>query len=400
METNPSTHKIESVRWRRIFNSHLELTNEFTIELDDGSIGVGASPQGETISVYEDEWTRADAKKILEEIHRERALDGRVTQSDFDRFLQARVKEFGRNNCWALSLSFFNATRSTLFKSRSGRPESSVREFPRLCLNVLNGGRHAYTNPVLSDFPEYLVVPKFDDVKKVARDHAEIQKAVRRKLASCERMVVNQNPVHRFKSVDNKECVAFLRDVLDNLGLSRSYALMIDASGGDLWTDRGYRFSVTDGSLRSSEDLQQYWMDLIDEFQVGFLEDPLGEYDYEGWKTLSSGQSKCKIIGDNFYSSDAERIESGSLNGYTHGAIIKPNQAGTISAVVKAIEVSHRLGQIAITSHRSISTESTFLAPLTVLGGVRYMKIGPLCTDYSSIMRFNELIRLTGVELD
>jgi len=115
---------------------------------------------------------------------------------------------------------------------------------------------------------------------------------------------------------------------------------------------------------------------------------------------LVDSKSKCKIIGDNLYSSDADRIEQGSRNGYTHGTIIKPNQAGTVSAVQRAIDMAQRFGQLVITSHRSISTESVFLAHLTVFGGVGYMKIGPLYTDYSSIMRFNELIRLTGVNLD
>jgi enolase len=141
-------------------------------------------------------------------------------------------------------------------------------------------------------------------------------------------------------------------------------------------------------------------MDLIHEYGIGILEDPFQEHDYEGWKTLVSNQSGCKIIGDNLYSSDADRIEEGSRKGYTHGTLIKPNQAGTVSAVQRAIDVSQRFGQLVITSHRSISTESTFLAPLTILGGVGYMKIGPLYTDYSSIMRLNELIRLTGFNLD
>jgi len=67
--------------------------------------------------------------------------------------------------------------------------------------------------------------------------------------------------------------------------------------------------------------------------------------------------------------------------------------------VQKAIETLQRNGQLVITSHRSISTEETFLSNLTVLAGAGYMKIGPLYTDYTSVMRLNELIRLTGVNI-
>ena len=400
MEVEQATHKVRSITWRRILNSHLQFTNEFVIEMKNGNIGIGASPQGETIGVYEDTSTRSDTQKIIEEIQQERLLDNALTQSDFDGFLRLKTEQFGRNNCWALSLAFFNAMHFPPSRFWADNGAKARVKFPRLCLNILNGGHHAYTNPVLSDFSEYLVVPKHDNVNKVILDHAEIQREVREGLKRCERVVVNQNPVHRFKSLDNKECIGFLLGVLEQLGLIEEYDIMIDASAGDLWTGGGYMFSVTDRSFRKTPELQNYWMDLINEYGIGILEDPFQEHDYEGWKMLVSHQSPCKIIGDNLYSSDADRIELGSRNGYTHGTIIKPNQAGTVSAVQRAIDVAQRLGQIVITSHRSISTESTFLAPLTVLGGVEYMKIGPLYTDYSSILRLNELIRLTGANLD
>ena len=400
MEVEQATHKIRSINCTRILNSHLGFTNEFVIELENGNVGIGASPQGETIGVYEDKSTRSDTQKIIEEIQQDRLLDNFLTQSDFDDFLQLKTKQFGRNNCWALSLAFFNAMHFPPSRFWENQGVKAGAKFPRLCLNILNGGHHAYTNPVLSDFSEYLLVPKHDTVQKVIRDHAEIQQEVREGLAQCERVVVNQNSVHRFKTTDNKECIVFLQEILERLGLFEEYDIMIDASAGDMWTGDGYKFTVTDGSFRRTPELEKYWVDLINEYGIGILEDPFQEHDYNGWKLLVDSKSKCKIIGDNLYSSDADRIEQGSRNGYTHGTIIKPNQAGTVSAVQRAIDMAQRFGQLVITSHRSISTESVFLAHLTVFGGVGYMKIGPLYTDYSSIMRFNELIRLTGVNLD
>jgi enolase 1/2/3 len=400
LEVDRTIHKIKSIKCIRILNSHLGFTNEFVIELENGNIGTGASPQGETIGIYEDRMTRSDTQKIIEEIQQYRLLVNALTQSDFDDFLRLKTKQFGRNNCWALSLAFFNAVHFPLHKFWAERGVKAGAKFPRLCLNILNGGQHAYTNPVLSDFSEYLLVPKHDTVHKVIRDHAEIQREVKDGLARCERIVVNQNPVHRFKTTNNAECIGFLQEILERLGLIEEYNIMIDASAGDLWTGDGYKFSVTDGSFRSTPELEKYWVDLINEYGIGLLEDPFQEHDYNGWKVLVDSQSICKIIGDNLYSSDADRIEQGSRNGYTHGTIIKPNQAGTVSAVQRAVDMAQSLGQLVITSHRSISTESVFLSHLSVFGGVGYMKIGPLYTDYSSIIRLNELIRLTGVNLD
>ena len=293
-----------------------------------------------------------DTQKIIEEILQDRLFDNTLTQLDFDRFLQLKTKQFGRNNCWALSLAFYNAIHFPQSRFWADHGAKIGGKIPRLCINILNGGRHAYTNPVLSDFSEYLLVPNHDNVHKVLLDHAEIQQEVRKGLARCERVFVNQNPVHRFESADNKECINFLKGILERKELTKNYDIMIDASAGDLWTGDGYKFSVTDGSFRKTHELQKYWMDLINEGGYGILEDPFQENDYEGWRNLVGSQSKCKIIGDNLYSSNADRIEQGSHKGYTHGTIIKPNQAGTVSAVNKAIDVSQRLGQLVITSHR------------------------------------------------
>lgn len=397
MKPEQTAHKVRSINWRRILNSHVEFTNEFMIELDNGNVGTGASPQGETISIYEDKVTESNPQRIIEEIKHELRLDHDLTQSDFDGFLELKTQQFGRNNCWALSLAFFNAIHFPLSRFWANDVKNAKGKFPQLCVNVLNGGQHAYTNPVLSDFSEYLIVPKHHDASRVFHDHTEIQQEIKRGLAQCEKVIVNNNPVHRFKSIGNEECLGFLSNTLEQLGLREEYDLMIDASAGDLWTGNGYRFLVTDGTFRSTAELQKYWTDLIDEYGLGFLEDPFREKDYEGWKMLASGQSRCKVIGDNLYSSDPDRIEQGCRNGYTHGAIVKPNQAGTVTTVQKAIETLQRNGQLVITSHRSISTEETFLSNLTVLTGAGYMKIGPLYTDYTSVMRFNELVRLTGV---
>jgi len=177
--------------------------------------------------------------------------------------------------------------------------------------------------------------------------------------------------------------------------LADAFDLMIDASGGDLWTDDGYRLAITDNSVRSSEAFYAYWMDIIKQYDLRFLEDPFRETDPEVWQHLTTSQQTCYVIGDNFYSSDAGRLEEGAAASHTHGIVVKPNQAGTVSAVQRTVEVAQRTKQIIITSHRSISTESTFLSTLTCLYGVKYIKIGPLMTDYSSVVRLNEIIRLT-----
>jgi enolase len=386
---------IKSLAYRRVLNSHVAFTNEFIITLADGSTGVGSSPQGETISIYEDKKVSIETATIIQQIERDGYLGRPLTQEDFDDYLQQRVSLFGRNNAYGLSLAFFNAAGASrsvfeLFNQSTARLSS-----PCICCNILNGGWHAYTNPVLSDFSEYMLVSKSNNIAEVIGQHNEIQRAVQEKLISQTKTVVSGNVVNRFATADNRECIEFLLNVRDKLGLANAFDLMIDASAGDLWTNAGYRLAITDSSVRSSEAFYEYWMDLIKQYDLRFLEDPFREADPETWQRLTTSQQTCYVIGDNFYSSDARRLEEGAAASRTHGIVVKPNQAGTVSAVRRTIEVAQITNQIIITSHRSISTESTFLSTLTCLYGVKYIKIGPLMTDYSSVVRLNEIIRLT-----
>lgn len=386
---------IRKLACRRILNSHVEFTNEFVVELADGAVGLGGSPQGETISIYEDKRTGIGPETVVRKLEAAGVLGREIDQAGFDAVLESEIPHIGRNNAFGLSLAFFNATRETrTLAELFGRPPAPLAP-PRLCLNILNGGWHAYTNPVLSDFHEYILVAKSTDIAAVIADHNEIQRTVRDKLLGQSKTVVSGHPVNRFATADNRECIDFLLKVRDGLGLADKYDLMIDASAGDLWSDGGYRLPITDGSVRTPEQFHGYWLDIIREYGLRLLEDPFREQDPESWTGLTTAQGSCWTIGDNFYSSSAARIEEGAAHRRTHGAVIKPNQAGTVTAVRRAVEACRKTGQVAITSHRSISTEETFISTLTCLSGVGYIKIGPLATDYSSVVRLNAIIRLT-----
>src|SRR5512135_3407985 len=133
---------IKSIRCRRVLNSHVEFTNEFIVELQDGSVGVAGSPQGETISIYEDRKLSVDPSAIIKMLEAGGCLGRQIDQEGFDGFLRGEMASIGRNNAFGLSLAFFNATR----RPRSafellGRPEGRLQA-PKLCLNILNGGWH------------------------------------------------------------------------------------------------------------------------------------------------------------------------------------------------------------------------------------------------------------------
>lgn len=386
---------ILSISNRKVLNSHVKFTNEFEILMSDGAVGHAASPQGETISIYEDRKISVDPQMIIQSIQDDGLLGEEIDQAGFDGYLQKKIGLFGRNNVFGLSEAFFNATCKTCCAADLFGYNKATAATSRLCLNILNGGWHAYTNPVMSDFSEFLLAAKSADILEVIGEHNEIQRVVRERQARLEKSTVAGNPVHCFKTRDNREVVDFLLKVVEDLGLSDRYDLMIDASAGDLWNGEGYHLGITDGQVRSGDAFFAYWMDWINQYPLRFLEDPFAEKDFGRWQDLTANRQECHVIGDNLYSSDENRIREGIEKKYTTGVVIKPNQAGTITAVSGALEATLNSGQVAITSHRSISTESTFLSLLTWVYGAPYIKIGPLATDYSSVLRLNEIIRLT-----
>lgn len=386
---------ISSITHRGILNSHVDFTTEFVLTLEDGSVGRGASPKGETISIYEDQNRPIHPDGIIRQMEADGCFRKPLDQEAFDAYLEARFEQIGRNNAFSLSLAFFKATEATRSPfALFGRPEGPLQA-PRLCLNILNGGWHAYTNPVLSDFSEFMLVARDPDPAAVIASHQAIQKTVKERLRGLESTVISGNCVHRFPAADNRAVIEFLLSIRDGLGLSAQFDLMIDASASDLWKEGRYRLAITDGSAHTSEGFREYWQGLIRDYGLMYLEDPFHENDEAVWRDLTAAQTSCRIIGDNFYSSNAARISRGAVEGFTHGVIVKPNQAGSVSAVRQAIEAAQRHGQIPITSHRSISTEETFISLLTCMHGVPFIKIGPLETDYSSVVRLNEIIRLT-----
>ena len=247
---------IQRIKYRTILNSHVRFTTEFIIQFEDGSLGAGAAPQGETISIYEDKKIAITPETIIQTIQSSGILEKPLSQAEFDQYLLQNISAFGRNNAYSLSLAFFNATHQTqsLFELFD-KPKAKLVP-PRLCLNILNGGWHAYTNPVLSDFSEFMLVAKSADILEVIGEHNEIQKAVKAKLITQTKTVVSGNPVNSFGKADNRAPIEFLLAIIEGLGLTNKYDLMIDASAGDLWTPEGYRLPITDNAVYSSE---QFW---------------------------------------------------------------------------------------------------------------------------------------------
>ena len=393
----PSTAIVSNVRIRRVLNSHLNWTYEATVALSDGRFGRGACPRGETRSIYEDRGTDSAARRdawpsIID------ALVGRwFGQASLDSVLVARRSEWGADVAYALSTAFYEAIRchppapagAADDATHSGKLGSRRRR-PRLLFNLLNGGLHAYTNPIASDLTEILLVSRTDDLEESIDGYRRMLAAARIALVGTPLVRVGGNLVHDLGGASNEAPLALVHDLLEQEGLAGMFGLMLDASAGDWWDGHRYRPPVS-GRVFDPAALVDEWMGLLDRFELQMLEDPLAETDIAAWGALHDARPPgTSLMGDNLTSTDPSELQRKVR--LVDGVLLKPDQNGTVTGTEAFAALARAAGILVVASHRSIETESLFLVHLAVELDIDYVKVGPY-SDFSSVMRTNELLR-------
>lgn len=377
-------HAIESVTGRLILDSHLAWTPEFEVRFADGAQGRGSAPRGETVSIFEEAVVAAGPSVFSEAAAR---FAGRkFDQASFDAATGELAQGWGRAVALALSIGFYLAARS---KSESS---TRARTQPRLLLNVLNGGLHAYTNPVTSDIPEFLLYSHADDLPSVVDAYIGLLAAARERLRLLPTAEVGGNTVHALGEAPNEAALALLRDLLRSEGLEAMFGIAVDASADDWWTPDGYLMPVS-GRRFGQGEIGDWWLSLIDRFGLEFVEDPLGERDRAGWHDLHDRRpSSCRLLADNYTSTDIDQLIGESKVGDVDGVLVKPNQNGTIAGSLAFAAAARAAGLVVVASHRSVETESTFLVHLARDMAADALKIGPF-RDFAAVVKFNELLR-------
>ena len=146
--------------------------------------------------------------------------------------------------------------------------------------------------------------------------------------------------------------------------------------------------------IRSSEELVTYYEKLIEEFPIISIEDPMDEEDWDGWQTLTqSVGSRCQLVGDDLFVTNPRRIYKGIENHCANAVLIKPNQIGTLTETLEAVEMAHRAGMKTIISHRSGETEDTTIADIAVAVKCGQIKCGSVSRGERTA-KYNRLLRI------
>ena len=281
------------------------------------------------------------------------------------------------------------------FQQATHDPRRAVTRIPRLLLNVLNGGAHAYTNPVRADVPELMLLARSDDLVGTIESYRAVLEVVRRELAVLPRRELNGTlsmiSATRRPSVRSSFCDgSSTGSVSATASQSRSTPQPViggTASGTGSRSTAAFANGRPDGMVVGAR--RALWNRVP--------EDPFAETDRAGWADIHAARpASSMIVGDNFTSTSVDQLVGAGKAADLDAVIAKPNQNGTISGTLAFAAAARDCGLGLIVSHRSIETESTFLVDLAVELAADGLKIGPF-RDFTAVIKANELLRRSAL---
>jgi len=404
---------ITDVLAREILDSRGNPTIEVDVLLDSGVVGRAAVPSGastgthEAVELRDGDESRYRGRGVLkavanvnEEIGPEIAGFDAVDQVLIDEFLIAldgteNKAELGANALLAVSLACAHAAAAAmeipLYRHLGG---VAARVLPVPLMNVLNGGQHADNNV---DIQEFMIVPvRADCFAEALRVGSEVFHSLKQVLKSNGLSVsVGDEGGFAPKVGSNEEAIGLIVRAIDAAGYSpgSDVLLALDPAASE-FHENGKYLMCADGATRTSDEMIDYYEELVDKYPIVSIEDGLAEDDWSGWKKLTERLgNRIQIVGDDIFVTNPDRLARGIDEAAANSILIKPNQIGTLTETLDVIEMAHRNGMTAVVSHRSGETEDTTIADIAVATNAGQIKTGSMSrTD--RLAKYNELIRI------
>ena len=403
--------RIQKVMGSEILDSRGNPTVSATVQLTDGTVGTAAAPSGastgkfEAVELRDGDQRRYGGKGVLKAVRHineiispalEKAHSLTVRQGDdILRKLDGTPNKshLGANATLAVSLACARAMaahyRMPLYRFLGGAAASRL---PVPMMNILNGGAHAANN---IDIQEFMIIPaQAESFKEGLRWCAEIYHVLGAQLKQkgLSTGVGDEGGFAPDLGSDEEAIEEILRAV-EKAGYGGKVTLALDAAGSEWAQDIGYKLPKR-GKCYSAEDLIEYWEGLINKYPIVSIEDPLGEEDFAGWAEMTARLgSRVQLVGDDLFVTNIERLQQGIDEGAANAILIKPNQIGTLTETLEAIDLAKRSGYKTIISHRSGETEDTFIADLAVAVNAGQIKTGAPCRT-ERVAKYNRLLRI------
>jgi enolase len=406
--------QIARIHAREILDSRGNPTVEVELHLEGGAHGTAAVPSGASTGAHEaverrdgDE-RRFGGKGVLQavaavngeiastltgkSVNDQRAIDEQLIALDGT----ANKGRLGANALLGVSLAAAHARAALhgveLYEEIGGE---TAQTLPVPLLNILNGGKHAANS---TDFQEFMVVPVgFTTYAEGLRAGAEIFAALRTHLHD-RGLATGQGDEGGFAPSlpSNEAALEALMTAIERAGYKpgEQIGIAIDAAATELLTADGRYTLEREGRTLESGELIDLWAGWCAKFPIISLEDGLAEDDWSGWSALVQRiGGTVQVVGDDLLVTNVERIQRGIKERAATALLVKPNQIGTLTETLDAINTARGAGWSTILSHRSGETEDTTIADLAVATNAGQIKTGAPSRS-ERVAKLNRLLRI------
>ncbi|MDY5785386.1 phosphopyruvate hydratase, partial [Corynebacterium sp.] len=359
---------------REIMDSRGNPTVEAEVFLDDGSHGTAGVPSGASTGEHEahelrdgdERYSGKGVQQAVDNVNEEIADALIGIEADDQRLIdQAMIELDGTENksrlganailgvSMAVARAAAQASDLPLYRYVGG-PNAHILPVPMM--NILNGGAHADSGV---DVQEFMIAPiGAETFAEALRTGAEVYHALKSVIKEKGLSTGLGDEGGFAPSVGStKEALDLIVEAVEKSGytLGEDVALALDVASSEFFVDGVYKF---EGGEHSAEEMIQVYADLVEQYPIVSIEDPLDEDDWEGYITLTEKLGdKIQIVGDDLFVTNPSRLQEGIDRGAANALLVKVNQIGTLSETFDAVELAHRNGYRTMMSHRSGETE-------------------------------------------
>ena len=406
--------KIRHVVGREILDSRGNPTVEVDVFLDSGAWGRAAVPSGASTGSREAvELRDADPKRFLGRGVSQAVahVNGEISQTLVGMAAVAQAKvdaalirldgtdnksRLGANAILGASLAVAKAAAAhaglPLYAYLGG---PNARDMPVPLINLLNGGAHADNNV---DIQECMILPiGADSLSEAVRMGAEIFHHLRKILqAQGHNTTVGDEGGFAPNLDSNEAAIQLLLQGVERAGYraGEDVYLGLDVAASELYHDGAYKLTADTQAERSPSDMIGWYEELASRYPILSIEDGLYEDDWEGWQRLTAALgSRVQLVGDDIFVTNTDQLARGIRQNVGNAILIKPNQIGTLTETLEAVEMAKRAGYGVVVSHRSGETEDATIADIAVACNAGQIKTGSLSRS-DRIAKYNQLLRI------
>ncbi|ADL69499.1 enolase [Thermoanaerobacterium thermosaccharolyticum DSM 571] len=405
---------IVDVYAREILDSRGNPTVEVEVELDSGAVGRAAVPSGASTGQFEavelrdgdnNRYLGKGVLKAVENVNEKIAPEiigmDAIDQVAIDKAMidldgTPNKSNLGANAILGVSLAVAKAAAEEvglpLYQYLGG---VNAKILPVPMMNILNGGKHADNNV---DIQEFMIMPVgAQSFHEALRTCAEVFHNLRSVLKSKGlSTTVGDEGGFAPNLTSNEEAIQVILEAIQKAGYvpGEDVAIALDPASSEMYKEDGKYHFDGEGVVRTSEEMVDYWEQLVNKYPIVSIEDGLAEEDWDGWKLLTERLGKrIQLVGDDLFVTNTERLSKGIKMGVANSILIKLNQIGTLTETLDAIEMAKKAGYTAVVSHRSGETEDSTIADLVVAVNAGQIKTGaPSRTD--RVVKYNQLMRI------